>query len=107
MPKVTKKAGNGTKVTKKNGTKKKTTRKATAKAATKKAVTKKAPATRAKKPRARTSKPGSDITFFADQRRQWIEEAAYLRAEARGFVGGDPTSDWLEAESEVDARITA
>ena len=25
-----------------------------------------------------------------------------LRAEARGFVGGDATVDWLEAEHEVD-----
>ncbi|MBN1239418.1 MAG: DUF2934 domain-containing protein [Gammaproteobacteria bacterium] len=40
-----------------------------------------------------------------DQRRQMIAEAAYLRAERRGFNGGDPLNDWLEAETEVDARL--
>ena len=40
-----------------------------------------------------------------DQRRQLIETAAYLRAEKRGFNGGDPVDDWLKAESEVDAML--
>jgi chromosome partitioning protein len=31
-----------------------------------------------------------------------IAEAAYRYAEARGFVGGDPTADWLRAEQEID-----
>lgn len=35
-------------------------------------------------------------------RRQMIAEIAYLRAEARGFTGGDPQQDWLEAENEVN-----
>jgi hypothetical protein len=35
-------------------------------------------------------------------RRQWIAETAYLRAERRGFVGGNPEQDWLEAEREID-----
>jgi hypothetical protein len=35
-------------------------------------------------------------------RRQMIAEFAYLRAEARGFTGGDPQQDWLEAEKEVN-----
>ncbi|MDF9392397.1 MULTISPECIES: DUF2934 domain-containing protein [Methylococcus] len=30
-----------------------------------------------------------------------IAEAAYLRAEKRGFVGGSELEDWLEAEKEV------
>jgi ABC-type transporter Mla subunit MlaD len=34
-----------------------------------------------------------------------IAEAAYVRAERRGFVGGDPLADWLDAEAEVDARL--
>ena len=37
-----------------------------------------------------------------DERRRLIAEAAYLRAERRGFVGGTPDQDWLEAELEVD-----
>jgi hypothetical protein len=34
-----------------------------------------------------------------------IAEAAYFRAEARGFEGGDSVRDWLEAEAEVDAIL--
>jgi len=41
----------------------------------------------------------------AEQRRQMIAEAAYLRAEHRGFVGGDAVADWVEAEAEVDGRL--
>jgi hypothetical protein len=33
-----------------------------------------------------------------------IADAAYFRAEQRGFQGGDPLRDWLQAEAEVDAR---
>ena len=40
-----------------------------------------------------------------DQRRQMIAEAAYFRAERRGFGGGDPVTDWIEAETEVDERL--
>jgi len=92
--KVTKKAG---KVTKK----KTTPRKVTAKSTT--AANKKAPAKRAKTTRTRKTRE-SEIVIAADERRCRIAEVAYLRAEARGFIGGDPTSDWLEAESEIDAR---
>jgi hypothetical protein len=42
----------------------------------------------------------------AEQRRAMIAEAAYLRAERRGFEGGDPVADWLESEREVDALLT-
>lgn len=41
-----------------------------------------------------------------DQRHQLIATAAYLRAEQRGFSGGDPLEDWLIAESEVDAKLS-
>jgi Ribonuclease G/E len=34
-----------------------------------------------------------------------IAEAAYLRAERRGFNGGDPVADWIEAEAEVGAAL--
>jgi DNA anti-recombination protein RmuC len=34
-----------------------------------------------------------------------IADAAYFRAERRGFNSGDPVADWLEAEAEVDARL--
>lgn len=37
------------------------------------------------------------------QRQELVAEAAYRRAETRGFLGGDPSLDWLDAEREVDA----
>lgn len=40
-----------------------------------------------------------------DQRQQMIAEAAYFRAERRGFNGGDAVRDWCEAEAEVDAQL--
>jgi len=43
--------------------------------------------------------------FNADQRRQMIAETAYFRAERRGFRGGDPVADWIEAEAEVEERV--
>lgn len=30
-----------------------------------------------------------------------VAEAAYFRAESRGFVGGSPEQDWFEAEEEL------
>jgi hypothetical protein len=43
----------------------------------------------------------------AEERQRMIATAAYLRAEQRGFVGGDPAADWLAAEAEVDRRLAA
>jgi hypothetical protein len=40
-----------------------------------------------------------------EARRTLIAEAAYLRAERRGFVPGHETDDWLAAEIEVDALL--
>ena len=43
----------------------------------------------------------------AEQRRRMVAEAAYFRAEKRGFSSGadDEFRDWLEAESEVDEQL--
>ena len=41
----------------------------------------------------------------ADERREMIQEAAYLRAERRGFANGDPVTDWLDAEAEINAHF--
>jgi len=35
-----------------------------------------------------------------------VRENAYVRAQKRGFVGGNPFKDWLDAEEEVDTRYT-
>ena len=39
-----------------------------------------------------------------DEIRCWIAEAAYYRAEKRGFLPGMEADDWIAAEAEVLAR---
>jgi hypothetical protein len=41
-----------------------------------------------------------------DQRREYVEIAAYFIAERRGFEGGDETADWLAAEAEIERLMT-
>ena len=38
-------------------------------------------------------------------RRRLIEETAYFIAERRGFTGGSPEQDWLDAEREIDTLL--
>jgi len=52
------------------------------------------------------SKKNPATSILPKERYQLIAERAYLRAEQRGFVGGDPTQDWLEAEKEIDAILS-
>lgn len=40
------------------------------------------------------------------RRRALIAEAAYFRAERRGFAPGHEAEDWLAAEVEVDTTLT-
>jgi hypothetical protein len=40
-----------------------------------------------------------------EQRLALIAEAAYFRAERRGFAGGSELEDWLQAEVEVDGWL--
>ena len=49
------------------------------------------------------------IEISEDVRRGMIAEAAYLRAERRGFTGGPDKEreDWILAEAEVDALLKA
>jgi hypothetical protein len=51
------------------------------------------------------TKPAHRAPVTADDRRAMIAEAAYLRAEGRGFIQGHETEDWLAAEHEVDALL--
>jgi hypothetical protein len=44
-------------------------------------------------------------TTSAEVRQRMIAEAAYFKAESRGFAGGDPELDWHEAETEVDTIL--
>jgi Protein of unknown function (DUF2934) len=63
-----------------------------------------------RKPRAKKAAAptvSAPIQISADVRREMIAEAAYLRAERRGFTGGheQEREDWLTAEAEVDALL--
>jgi hypothetical protein len=53
-----------------------------------------------KMPAASTERPA------AAERERMIAEAAYYRAEQRGFQGGDPVQDWIEAETEVERSLS-
>lgn len=48
--------------------------------------------------------PGKTVT--PEERWRMVAEAAYLRAEKRGFSGGNPTDDWLAAEAEIDKILS-
>jgi len=61
------------------------------------------PPSKARAKRAALSLP----TVSQDQRRGMIAEAAYLRAERRGFAAGGEHEDWLAAEAEVDQLLKA
>jgi len=49
----------------------------------------------------------SDSAVSDEVRRAMISDAAYLRAEQRGFVSGYELEDWLLAEREIDALLFA
>ncbi len=44
-------------------------------------------------------------TVTCEERHRLISEAAYLRAERRGFLPGAELEDWLEAEAEIDKMV--
>jgi len=52
------------------------------------------------------SKVDTHSRVTAEERRKMIAEAAFIRAERRGFVGGDPNDDWLAAEGEIDQILS-
>lgn len=80
----------------------KTAAKTTPKAAPK-AAPKSATKPRAKKPRGAAPRQPSIVP--AEQRRNYIEMAAYYIAERRGFAPGNPLEDWVQAEAEIDQLL--
>jgi hypothetical protein len=50
-------------------------------------------------------KPEVTAQVTPEERWHMISEAAYYRAEKRGFVGGDSAEDWAEAEAQIDAEL--
>jgi hypothetical protein len=79
-------------------------RKATAKkkTATRKTATKKVAGARGTR---KTPGAAKTLGLAAEERQRMIAEAAYYLAERRGFSGGDPRQDWLDAEASIDAML--
>lgn len=69
-------------------------------AATPSPATRSAPA----KPRPRAKKAGF---VPPEDRLRFIAEAAYFKAEQRGFAGGGELGDWIEAEAEIEALLNS
>ncbi len=63
----------------------------------------KAPKTAAPKARKTIARKPARPAMGSSEWQQLVATAAYLRAEARGFVGGSPEQDWFEAEAELKA----
>jgi hypothetical protein len=45
------------------------------------------------------------IKIGSQEWKEAVAAAAYYRAEARGFYGGSPEQDWLDAEAELRERL--
>lgn len=59
-------------------------------------------------PRKRTAKSTNvSGAVTPEQRYRMICDAAYFRAEQRGFIGGSPEQDWRDAEIEIDQKLCA
>lgn len=55
-----------------------------------------------------SSRPVPELVAADSQdcpREQMIAEAAYYRAEQRGFASGNEMSDWLQAETDVEGIL--
>ncbi|MCX7897333.1 MAG: DUF2934 domain-containing protein [Rhodocyclaceae bacterium] len=50
------------------------------------------------------SEEGARVSVSPEQKRHYIEVAAYYIAERKGFCG-DPLQDWVEAEAEIERLI--
>lgn len=59
------------------------------------------------KPENSRRKPKPSGTDNSSERRQKIAEAAYYKAERRGFFPGHDELDWFEAEKEIDGNQRA
>jgi hypothetical protein len=54
---------------------------------------------------ARRPEASHPAALAGEDRYRMIAEAAYYRAEQRGFTPGSELDDWLQAEIEVDALL--
>jgi len=58
-------------------------------------------AAKASKSQDKESRLTPGVTVSSEQCLEMVREAAYFRALARGFSGGNEEQDWLDAEAEV------
>ena len=65
----------------------------------------KSPARKPAAKRVATRKATATNPNAESERQHMIREAAYYLAQKRGFFGGDPVSDWIAAESEIETRL--
>lgn len=63
----------------------------------------KSPVSPIRRPRSSGSTQATHVS--EEERRRMIEEAAYFRAQQRGFNGGNPIDDWLAAEREINRLL--
>lgn len=63
------------------------------------------PRVAATRPSAHRADPVHEKALAGEDRYRLIAEAAYFRAERRGFVPGNELQDWLAAEIEVDELL--
>jgi len=66
-----------------------------------------APQAGTRRTRQRARPVGTVYRVEPEEREAMIAEAAYYRAEARGFEPGHELEDWLAAESEIDRLLEA
>ena len=66
----------------------------------------KAAAKAAPKAAATVARPKKPAEIPAQQRKHYVEMAAYYIAERRGFAPGNPLEDWVQAEAEIDRLLT-
>ncbi|MDI6750960.1 MAG: DUF2934 domain-containing protein [Rhodocyclaceae bacterium] len=98
-PKTTAKSGDTAKATaaKKSAAAKTTAGKKTAKPKT--------PAAKRADVAPAAAQPPAMPELTPEQRRLYVEVAAYYIAERRGFQGGSQMDDWVQAEAEIDRLL--
>lgn len=65
----------------------------------------KAPAVKSAPAKSKAAKGNGATPITPEQRYRMICDAAYYRAERRGFIGGNPAEDWTAAEAEIDGLL--
>ena len=58
-------------------------------------------------PKTNPAKTSKKPTVSPEERYKMVAEAAYYRAEQRGFATGHESEDWIASEAEIDAWLNA